>query len=277
MMTTGSFLQNLGLLLAAMVFLALLETALPFFGTDWRRRHAGPNLALTAMTLSLNLGFNAASVLVTAWLSSRGFGLLASASLNSAATVLVGIVVLDASTYVAHRLMHVLPALWSAHRVHHSDPLVDVTTSLRFHPIETLWRFAFIIAPVWVLGLPVRAVAAYRVVSAFVAIFEHMNVKLWQPLDTALSYVIGTPNMHKIHHSRQPTETNTNYGNIFTLFDRALGTFTPSARAPSVDYGLTGLDDARTQRLGGLLALPFRGSVQATVPGHDNPPALGSR
>jgi len=85
-----------------------------------------------------------------------------------------------------------------------------------------------------------------------------MNVKLWQPLDTALSFVIGTPNMHKLHHSRVPTETNTNYGNILSLFDRVLGTFTPTARANSVDCGLGGYDDADMQRIGGLLGLPFR-------------------
>jgi len=170
--------------------------------------------------------------------------------------VAIGVIALDASTYACHRLMHILPPLWRAHRVHHSDPLVDVTTALRFHPIETLWRFLFIVVPAWALGLPLRAVAVYRVVSVWFALLEHMNVKLWQPLDSALSLVVGTPNMHKVHHSRLPAETNTNYGNIFSLFDRALGTYTPSARASFVHYGLNGHDDADTQQLGALLRLP---------------------
>jgi len=127
----------------------------------------------------------------------------------------------------------------------------------RFHPIETLWRFVFIVVPTWLLGLPVQAVALYRTVSAFIALFEHMNVKVWQPLDTTLSFVIGTRHMHKLHHSRVPTETNTNYGNILSLFDRVLGTLTSTARANSVDCGLEGYDDADTQRIGGLLGLPF--------------------
>jgi sterol desaturase/sphingolipid hydroxylase (fatty acid hydroxylase superfamily) len=102
------------------------------------------------------------------------------------------------------------------------------------------------------------------VTSAFMALFEHMNVKLWQPLDTALSFVVGTPNMHKLHHSRVATETNTNYGNILSLFDRVFGTFTPSARAASVQCGLQDHEDAETQRLRGLLRLPFRDGVSAS-------------
>jgi sterol desaturase/sphingolipid hydroxylase (fatty acid hydroxylase superfamily) len=239
MMTIDAFLRNIGVLLALMALLSLLETVLPFFRNDaWRRRHALPNLELTALTLGLNFTFNAGALIITAWLTSRGFGLLSGAPLPASAMVVIGVITLDASTYACHRLMHVLPPLWRAHRVHHSDPLVDVTTALRFHPAETAWRFIFIVAPSWALGLPVQAVAIYRVVSVWVALLEHMNVKLWQPLDSALSLVVGTPNMHKVHHSRLPIETNTNYGNILSLFDRALGTFTPSSRAHLVDYGL---------------------------------------
>jgi sterol desaturase/sphingolipid hydroxylase (fatty acid hydroxylase superfamily) len=135
---------------------------------------------------------------------------------------------------------------------------VDVTTALRFHPIEIVWRFTMLMGPAWLLGLPAAGLAAYRIISAFVALLEHMNIRLWQPLDTAPSLVVGTPNMHKIHHSRVESETNTNYGNLFSVFDRVLGTFTPSARAAGVDYGLDGLDDAETQRFVGLLRLPFR-------------------
>ncbi len=246
------------MLLAVMALLSVLETVVPFFRKDWRRRHLVPNLSLMAMTLGLNFVFNAGGVLITTWLASRGFGVLSGGPLGPLTMTLLGIFALDASTYACHRLMHILPPLWDAHSVHHSDPLVDVSTTLRFHPIETVWRFAFIIVPVWVLGLPVSAVAAYRVVSAFMGLFEHMNVKLWQPLDTALSVVVGTPNMHKLHHSRMATETNTNYGNILSLFDRVLGTFTPSAHAASVHYGLPEHDTAESQQLRGLLRLPFR-------------------
>jgi len=258
-MTIFAFLPGVGAILAGMALLSVLETLLPFVRkADWRRRHRLPNLSLVALTLSLNFAFNAGAVLVSAWLAERGFGLLAGATLPPLAMVLLGILVLDASTYACHRLLHGLPPLWGAHRVHHSDPLVDVTTTTRQHPIEGFWRFLFIMTPAWTLGVPVDVVALYRVVSALVGLTEHMNVKLWEPLDRALSLLVCTPNMHKLHHSRLPIETDSNYGNIFSLFDRVFGTFTPSSPARSIDYGLAGYDDAGSQQLGALLRLPLR-------------------
>ena len=113
-------------------------------------------------------------------------------------------------------------------------------------------------APAWTLGIPAQAVALYRGISALVALTEHMNVKLWEPLDRALSWLVVTPNMHKLHHSRLPTETDSNYGNILSGFDRVFGTFTPPSPARAIDYGLAGLDDDGSQRLGALLRLPLR-------------------
>jgi sterol desaturase/sphingolipid hydroxylase (fatty acid hydroxylase superfamily) len=257
MMTIGAFLRNMAVLLALMAALSAVETLLPFSTKKWRGRHMPPNIALTAITLCLNLALNASSVLVTAWLNERHAGVLAGIGLSPGTQIALGIVVLDASTYAAHRLMHVIPSLWRAHSVHHSDPLVDVSTALRFHPIETVWRFAFVILPTWFLGLSPQAVAAWRVASAFMAVVEHMNVKLWRPLDSALSLVFCTPNMHTLHQSRIESETNTNYGNIFSAFDRVTGAFTPSERATDLDSGLVGYDDVDTQRFGGLLRLPF--------------------
>ena len=277
-MTSDGLLRSLAGVLVAMALLAVVETVLPFSRKhDWRRRHAIPNIALTALTLGLNIAFNAVGVLLTAWLSARGYGLLSGASLPPLAMVLTGVIALDASAYACHRLMHVLPPLWRAHRVHHSDPLVDVTTALRFHPIETCWRFIFLVAPAWALGLPGEAVATYRVVSVGFALLEHMNVKLWQPLDGVLSLVVGTPNMHKVHHSRQVIAANTNYGNILSLFDRVLGTFTPSSAARAVEYGLAGYDAAAAQQFGALLRLPFRGSARSRLLGSRLVPTATAR
>jgi sterol desaturase/sphingolipid hydroxylase (fatty acid hydroxylase superfamily) len=258
-MTIDAYLRTVAAILAGMALLSVIETLAPFFHKpDWRRRHRFPNLALAALTLSLNFAFNAGAVIATAWLTARGFGLLAGVPIPAPAMLLLGIVVLDGSTYACHRLLHALPPLWKVHAVHHSDPLVDVTTTTRQHPIEGLWRFLFIMTPAWALGISVEAVAAYRVVSVLIGLAEHTNVKLWQPLDRALSGLVCTPNMHKLHHSRRAIETDTNYGNILSWFDRAFGTFTPSDRAAHVETGLAGFDDAGSQGLGSLLRLPFR-------------------
>jgi len=258
-MPIDAYLRNVSVLLAAMAMLTIVETLVPFSRKrEWRRRHRVPNLQLAAVTLGLNFVFNAGAVLITGWLAARGFGLLAGAAVPPLAMTAIGFVVLDAATYACHRSMHWLPPLWRAHRVHHADPIVDVTTALRQHPIEGLWRFWFVMAPAWALGVPVEGVALYRVVSALVGLTEHMDVKVWEPLDTALAWLFCTPNMHKVHHSRLAIETDTNYGNIFSLFDRAFGTFTPPSPARDVDYGLAGYDDADTQQFVALLRLPFR-------------------
>ena len=148
--------------------------------------------------------------------------------------------------------------LWRFHQVHHSDDFVDVTTTYRTHPVETAWRFLFIFVPVWLIGIPALAVVIQRLVSAANGILEHGNIRLWCPLDRMLSLVWVTPNIHKIHHSRQRAETNSNYGNVLTLYDRLLGTFTPSERAESVVYGLDEVDPARIASFGALMSMPFQ-------------------
>ena len=237
---TNMLARNLGLLLSLSAVLSVVELLVPFRSRSGWPGRLGANLALTALTLATNIALTAGAALVSAALLERGVGLLAGASISGAGTILIAVVVLDFSTYLAHRLMHYIPPLWRVHRLHHADPLVDVTTSLRQHPLESLWRFAFVIGPAWVLGLPIEAVAAYRLVSVVNALFEHTNVRVWQPLDGVLSWLLITPNAHKIHHSRAREETDSNYGNILSLFDRALGTFTPSARAAGVVIGLDG-------------------------------------
>lgn len=259
-MSIDANFRNTAALLAAMALLSLVETLLPLARERaWRQRHWRPNLALVALTLGLYFALNAGGVLVSAWLGARGFGLFAGAPLPPAAWALIGIVTLDASTYACHRLMHRLPPLWRAHRVHHSDPLVDVTTALRQHPIEGLWRSLFVLAPAWALGVPAETIAFYRVLSGMQALAEHVNVRLWQPLDRALSFVICTPNMHKLHHSRRTLETDSNYGNLLSWFDRVFGSFIPPTPGRRVDYGLDGYDAPETQRFAALLRLPFRG------------------
>ncbi len=258
-MTLDAFSRIAATLLAAMALLALVETLLPLARKRaGRRRHWLTNLALVALTLALNFAFNAGAVLATAWFTPQTGRLLSGAPLPPIAIALIGILALDASAYACHRLLHRWPPLWRAHRVHHSDPLVDVTTTLRQHPIEGLVRFCFVMAPAWVLGVSAKTVAVYRLISVLIGLTEHMNVRLWEPLDRTLSLLFCTPNMHKLHHSRRAIETDSNYGNILSWFDRACGTFTPPAPGVCIDYGLDGHDAPAAQRLGALLRLPFR-------------------
>src|SRR6266851_1403948 len=107
---------------------------------------------------------------------------------------------LTALSFFFHRMLHMLPALWRVHRIHHSDPFVDVTTTYRTHPVETAWRFLFAVVPVWLIGIPASAVLIQRLIQSTNSLLEHANIRLWTPVDGVLSLVWVTPNVHKIHH-----------------------------------------------------------------------------
>ena len=156
--------------------------------------------------------------------------------------------------------------MWRFHQIHHSDPFVDVTTTYRTHPVETVWRFLFAIVPVWLLGIPAQAVVIQRLLQATNGVIEHANIRLWPRLDRLLSLVWVTPNVHKIHHSREVSETNSNYANLVTLYDRLLGTYTPAARAAAVVYGLDEVDAGRAASFPGLLSMPFQGPERPALP-----------
>jgi sterol desaturase/sphingolipid hydroxylase (fatty acid hydroxylase superfamily) len=252
-------LSTIGAILVAMAALASIETLVPLHARGpWNRAHLRPNLALTSITFGTNVFFNAALVFGLAWLQAHGIGLLAIWPLHPIVGGAVVVATLDFSFYVAHVAMHAIPSFWRCHRVHHSDPAVDVTTTIRQHPGESVIRYAFMAAFAIPLGAGPGAFAVYRAWSALNGLLEHANVCIPLWLDHLLSLVTTWPNMHKLHHSRRPEETNTNYGNIVSLWDRLFRTFTPSRRGANVVYGLDGFDDPATQTTAGLLAMPFR-------------------
>src|SRR5262245_21880813 len=264
-MSLRDFLTNVSVILTVMAAAALIETAVPMFlAKPWQHARRTANLSLTALSFVTNWFLASVAALAAVWL--RPAGLLAGVGWPLWIQVLIGIVVLDFSVgYLSHRSMHMWPAMWRFHQVHHSDDFVDVTTTFRQHPIETLWRFLFAIAPVWILGLPVQAVLIQRLLQTTNGVIEHANIRVWAPLDRILSLVFVTPNVHKMHHSREVSETNSNYANLLTIYDRLLGTYTPSNRAETVVYGL---DDERmaAAKVSGLLAIPFESQKPEAVP-----------
>jgi sterol desaturase/sphingolipid hydroxylase (fatty acid hydroxylase superfamily) len=177
----------------------------------------------------------------------------------------LGVAILDFFTYVAHWAMHKVPALWRVHRVHHSDPFVDVTTSFRTHPLEGLWRLVWTLVPALAFGLSAQAIVIYRSISLVNALFEHSNLAVPRRLDRALSWIWVTPNMHKIHHSSLPQQTDSNYGNILTLFDRFFRTFTATDRGFALEYGLTDSNPQHVKSLRGLLSMPFQRAPRSSV------------
>jgi sterol desaturase/sphingolipid hydroxylase (fatty acid hydroxylase superfamily) len=258
-----------------MGIVAAVEVAIPLHARGrWNRVHLVPNLALTFLTFGTNLFLNIALVAVVVWLDSAGFGLLHWVDLPPLPGAVIAVAALDFSFYAAHVSWHKSEALWRYHAVHHSDPAVDVTTTIRQHPVESLLRYAAMGAMVVAIGPSPIAFAVYRVASALNGLLEHSNLRAPEWLDGLLSLVTTWPHMHKVHHSRVLEQTNTNYGNLFSLWDRLFGTFTPSREGTRIDYGLEGLDDDGFQTTRALLALPYR---QAPRDSSDRPRRLPTR
>ena len=260
MMNAYEYLTTVAVILAVMAAVALLEAVVPLFAhpaTPSRRRRT--NLAMTLQALLFAFVLTSAVAAAAVVLPLASPGLMAMAELPAAVQLVLGVAALDfAYGYLAHRTMHLWPALWRFHRVHHSDGFVDVTTSFRTHPVEIAWRHLWLFVTVWVLGAPASAVVAFRALSAVNGILEHANIRVWPAIDTALSWVWVTPHMHKVHHSRDQAETDTNYGNLLALPDRLFGTFVPTKRALSVQYGLDDVAPSENPSFAALLAMPWR-------------------
>jgi sterol desaturase/sphingolipid hydroxylase (fatty acid hydroxylase superfamily) len=259
-MNAQDYFRTVALVVLVMAAVALIEATVPLFirPTTLPGRKK-TNLAMTLQTLLFAFLLTSAVAAAAVYLPLASLRPMAAAGLPAVVQLVLGLVAIDfAFGYAAHRTMHAWPALWKYHRVHHSDPFVDVTTSYRTHPVESAWRHLWLFAAVWTLGIPAAAVVAFRVLSAVNGILEHANIRVRPALDAAVSRVWVTPNMHKVHHSRDQADTNSNYGNLFTLHDRVFGTFVPTERAFSVQYGLEDVDPAEMRSFGALLAMPWR-------------------
>lgn len=263
-MSDARFASSIALLVVLLVAVAALEAVVPFATRARELRRVRTNLSLTTLTFALQLALGVATTEALAHIGPH-LGLLARFDVPAVAAAVVSLVVLDGCTYLAHRLMHAVPALWRFHRVHHADRFVDVTTSYRFHPLEAAWRFAWTFGPALVLGVAPTVFVAYRLLSAINGLLEHANVRVPRALDAWIALAWVTPRMHKLHHSVRASETDSNYGNLLSLFDRLLGTFTPTERADAVVYGLGASAGHEPSTLGAMLRWPFARDVAPRV------------
>ena len=215
---------------------------------EHRRHHAAPNIGLTVVVLLTNLALSFAAAWASA-VSQR------ETQIPAWLHAVIGIAALDFFAYAAHVLLHKIPLAWRFHRVHHSDESVDVTTAFRQHPGETVWRVLWQLPAIVLFGLPLWIVVIYLTVSATNAQLEHANIRLSDGLDRRLRLLFVTPNMHKVHHSRLQPETDSNYANIFSVWDRAFGTYTSRIDFRTLRYGLDDRSDRAT--FVGLLRMPF--------------------
>lgn len=219
------------------------------------------NLSMVVLSsVCLRIIFPAAAVGTALYAEQAGWGLFNQFDVPWIVAGLVAFVALDFAVWLEHVVSHKWPLLWRIHRMHHSDQGFDVTTALRFHPLEIvlsmLWKAVIIIA----LGAPVMAVLVFEIVLNGMAMFNHSNAKLPLGLDRLLRSVIVTPDMHRVHHSAIQRETDSNYGFNFSFWDRIFSTYVdqPSAGHSKMRIGLDEYDGPKTSNLGWALLLPFR-------------------
>lgn len=264
----GDLLPNTGavlrLLIAAgiVVTMALWEWRAPLrthAQPQWQRwfNHAG---LLALGTLLLRIVLPIGLVGFAAWVEHNGWGVFSILHAPSWVAVPVAILLYDLAIYAQHRAMHAWPWLWRLHRVHHSDIHIDITTALRFHPLELLVSLTWKLALIVVLGAPPIAILVFELILNGMAIFNHANVAIPPRVEPMLRYIIVTPDMHHIHHSTDKRETDSNFGSSLSLWDRLFGSYCNDAKAApqAMPIGLNAFRGLSESWLGALLMQPFR-------------------
>jgi sterol desaturase/sphingolipid hydroxylase (fatty acid hydroxylase superfamily) len=239
----------------------LWETAAPLFRFQYVKwQHAAINIFFTLTTIVVNFALAFILLMASDWVGREEIGVLfLLPAMPLWATMLVGLLLLDlVGAWLAHWVEHRTPILWRLHLIHHSDPHIDTTTANRHHPGESVVRFIFTTLGVIVVGAPMWMVFLYQSMSVVLSQFNHANIGLPRALDRALSWVIVTPDMHHVHHHYVLPYTDSNYGNLFSVWDRLFGTYMSLERAQLV-YGVdTHMDVKEHGSVGALLTMPFR-------------------
>lgn len=230
------------------------------------------NLGLVVLnSILLRFLFPAAAVGMALFAKDQGWGLLNYYNLPLWFTVLVAVIALDFIIYLQHVMVHAVPVLWRLHRVHHADLDYDVTTSLRFHPLEMILSMMIKIVTVLILGAPVLAVIIFEVLLNATAMFNHGNLRLPKGIDKVLRLIVVTPDMHRVHHSIEEDEANSNFGFNLPWWDRMLGTYRaqPVLGHEKMTIGYREIRDAKTcVSLPGMLNMPFIGKNEITSGDH---------
>ena len=249
------FLGVLGLVVAWEALAPRRRRAL----TRWTRWPS--NLAIVALNTALvRVSFPVTAVGFALLCEQRGWGLLNALDLPRWPAVVLAVLVLDFAIYLQHVLFHAVPALWRLHRMHHADLDIDVTTGARFHLIEIVASMAIKLAAIAALGAPAEAVLAFEILLNATSMFNHGNIRLPSGLDRVLRWIVVTPDMHRVHHSIVPRETNSNFGFNMPWWDRLFGTYRaqPEAGHEAMTIGISQFRSPREQWLDRMLTQPFR-------------------
>lgn len=220
-------------------------------------------LLILVDSLALRLLGPVVALAAAGWAAQNGIGLLHLISWNFWLELVLALILLDLAIYIQHVLTHKITCLWAIHKVHHADRDIDVTTALRFHPVEIMLSMLYKVAIVIALGPSILAVVVFALLLNLCAMFNHSNLNLPQWMDGLLRRILVTPDMHRVHHSTVPSETNSNYGSTISLWDKLFGTYRaqPAAGHDDVLIGLEEYQSDSPAKLWWSLILPFRKSA----------------
>lgn len=246
-------------LVGGLTLFSLAESIAPLFALRYDRlRHAIPNLFFTLTTIVVNFSLAFVLFSVAEWASAKQFGLMYLVDMPIWMSGIIGFLLLDLiGAYAIHWVEHKVPWMWKFHVIHHTDQHIDTTSANRHHPGESVFRLVFTIAAVFIIGAPVWLIFMYQTASVVLTQFNHANISMPEWLDQALRTVICTPNMHRVHHHYRQPYSDTNYGNIFSFWDRVFGTYIVVDNTKLV-YGVdTYMRKEEHSSINKMLKLPF--------------------
>lgn len=241
----------------------LLEFLIPLKKLNYKKwKHARVNFVFLGTTLLINLVFGLATVGIFHWQEINNQGLLYWFNAPNWLELIIAILIFDLiAQYLVHYMLHRVKWMWKLHMVHHSDTKVDATTGTRHHPGDFVLRELFALISVILLGAPIAFYMFYRFCTVFFTYFTHANITMPLWLDKAMSLVFITPNMHKFHHHFERPWTDSNFGNITSIWDRLFGTLVYDNPA-KIKYGLDVLDDSTDEDIAYQFKLPFNKNIK---------------
>lgn len=241
----------------------ILEAAAPLVRFGYRKwRHAGVNLVFLGTSLTINLIFGFLTVGVFAWIGNHQIGLLNYLDFPIWLEMILALLILDLiGQYFVHYLLHKYKWMWKFHMIHHSDTKVDATTGTRHHPGDYVLREIFALVAIIIAGAPLAFYVLYRITTIFFAYLTHANITVPIWLDKSLSWIFITPNMHKFHHHFERPWTDSNFGNMFSFWDRLFGTMVYD-NPSKITYGLDVLDDKLDEDVAYQFKIPFDNSIK---------------
>jgi sterol desaturase/sphingolipid hydroxylase (fatty acid hydroxylase superfamily) len=255
-------LERMAFIVGSLLVLWIVEGAIPLLTLKYKKtklRHAAVNLTFTVIHLIIHTGFGVLIVKLSDWAAVEKFGLVYWLGTSVLLTVIVSALVLDLfGGWMSHMIEHKIPLFWRMHIIHHADNNVDVTSGLRHHPLESVWRGIFFLIAIIICGAPIYAVMIYQTILTIFVAFTHANISLPAWLDKGLSYVLVSPNMHKVHHHWKQPYTDSNYGAVFSIWDRLFGTYM-QLDPKKIRYGLDRYySNEKDEDLGALMKKPFQ-------------------